>query len=425
MQNNPSSAPEKMPAPTPAKSPQKPLRLLFVVDGTYPNYGGAESQARKLAIALRERGHQVTFVAPRVKPDQLLHEEVDGFQVHRINYPHIKLVGGFYLLFAYAAYLLRHRSEYDVVHVHITRLLAGVTGLLKPILGKPVIAKISGFFEFNDGVLDQKKRLKPLNFLTRRALKKIDFFQTISQETEDKLTTAGFAEEQIRFVPNGIDTRAAQSDSMPSPAIQQNDLPATAANDECYAAAGLRGTAKPLVIGYCGRLREVKGVHILVAAFADVLENNPERKLLLRIVGDGTEMQALQQQVDELGIAASVEFLGMQDDVRAAYLTFDYYVQPSFAEGLPNSVIEAMLLGLPVVASEIGGNTDLVDPGVTGLLFPAGDASGLADCLQQLLNDRDKTDSIAAAGKQHICETYGFDKVVDQLLELYQGRKAA
>lgn len=414
MQNNPSL--------TPAATPERPLRLLFVVDGTYPNYGGAETQARKLALAMRERGHAVTFVAPRVVPDQPLHEEVDGFQVHRINYPHIKLLGGFYLLFAYAAYLLRQRSEYDVVHVHITRLLAGVTGLLKPLLGKPVIAKISGFFEFNDGVLDQRKRHQPLNFLTRRALKKIDFFQTISQETEDKLTTAGFAEEQIRFVPNGIDTGDAQSDATQSSHIQQSNLPSNAANDENYAAAGAE---ESLVIGYCGRLREVKGVHILVAGFAELLKNNPQRNLLLRIVGDGTEMEALQQQVNNLEISSSVEFMGMQDDVRAAYQTFDYYVQPSFAEGLPNSVIEAMLLGLPVVASEIGGNTDLVTHGVTGLLFPAGDAVQLTACLQQFLNDRKKVDIMATAGKQHICETYGFDKVVDQLLELYQGRKAA
>jgi len=68
----------------------KKLRLLFVVDSTFPTLGGAESQARKLAISLRERGHDVDFVAPQVLVDQSLVDEVDGFSVRRIPYPHIK-----------------------------------------------------------------------------------------------------------------------------------------------------------------------------------------------------------------------------------------------------------------------------------------------------------------------------------------------
>lgn len=411
---------------------EQPLRLLFVVDGTFPNFGGAETQARKLARAMCERGHQVQFLAPHVQHDKPCVEEVDGCPVHSITYPHIRFVGGIYILLAYAVYLLRHRSEYDVVHVHITRLLAGMTGLLKPLLGKPVIAKISGFFEFNGGVLDQKKRLMPLNFLIRRALRKIDYFQTISLETEEKLLAAGFAEEQIRFVPNGIDTSPAHNGdgqsrkSTPDGTYRVSvagGVAKQAANDAEY--ANSQDAAAPLVIGYCGRLREVKGVHILLAGFARLLANNPQPKLILRIIGDGTEMPALRQQAKDLGVESSVEFLGMLEDVRQAYTTLDIYVQPSFAEGLPNSVIEAMLLDLPVVASNIGGNSDLVTPDVTGLLFPAGDDEALSVCLQQYLDEPELARTMAAAGKQHICDTYGFDKVVDQLLELYQGRVAA
>ncbi len=411
-----------------SESSDQPLRLLFVVDGTFPNFGGAETQARKLARAMCERGHQVKFLAPHVEHHKPRVDEVDGCAVHSIEYPHIKYIGSVYILFAYVIYLLRHRSEYDVVHVHITRLLAGMTGLLRPLLGKPVIAKISGFFEFNGGVLDQKKRWMPLNFLIRRALRKIDYFQTISLETEEKLLAAGFAEEQIRFVPNGIDTDVATAvdNNLPktSVVVPQNTK---AANDADYNQTQLQrnAAADPVVIGYCGRLREVKGAHILIAGFAKLLQSNPTRKLLLRIAGDGTEMPALRQQVKDLDIESSVEFLGMLDDVRQAYKTFDIYVQPSFAEGLPNSVIEAMLLGLPVVATNIGGNSDLVTPEVTGLLFPAGDVEALAVCLQRYLDEPELAAAMAEAGKQHICNTYGFDKIVDQLLELYQGRIAA
>ena len=407
-------------------SSEQPLRLLFVVDGTFPNFGGAETQARKLARALGERGHQVKFLAPHVENERSPVEEVDGFPVHSIVYPHIKYLGSVYILIAYAIYLLRHRSEYDVVHVHITRLLAGMTGFLKPWVGKPVIAKISGFFEFNGGVLDQKKRWMPLNFLIRRALHNIDFFQTISLETEEKLLTAGFAEEQIRFVPNGIDTISTGSTTAVAETARSGPVVNQAANDADYAeTVSFQKSADPLVIGYCGRLREVKGAHILIAGFARLLKNNPQRNLILRIAGDGTQMPQLQQQVKDLGIESSVEFLGMLEDVRQAYKTLDIYVQPSFAEGLPNSVIEAMLLGLPVVVTNIGGNSDLVKSDESGLLFPAGDDEALTACLQRYLDEPELANAMAAAGKQHIRDTYGFDKVVDQLLELYRGRIAA
>lgn len=391
MQNNPSNAPDRK------------LRLLFVVDGTYPNYGGAETQARKLARAMIERGHEVRFVTPQVVPGHALEDVIDGCPVQRIAYPHIRLLGGFYLLFAFAWYLIKHRDDYDVIHVHITRLLAGVAGFLKPIHKTPVITKISGFYEFNGGVLDQQKRWRPVNFLIRRALTKIDYFQTISVETEEKLLGAGFADEQIRFIPNGIDTVTAPESTV-------------AAND---------AHNRPLVIGYCGRLREVKGVHILLSAFAETVKANPERELILRLAGDGFEMEALRQQAKDLGVDGSVEFLGMLDDVKVAYKTLDYYVQPSFAEGLPNAVIEAMLGNLPVVVTAIGGNTDLVEDGVTGLLFPAGDHMALAACLQRCLDDPQSARRRAEAGRQKICEIYGFDVVVDQLLDVYQGRVAA
>ena len=301
-----------------------------------------------------------------------------------------------------------------------------MTGFLKPWVGKPVIAKISGFFEFNGGVLDQKKRWMPLNFLIRRALHNIDFFQTISLETEEKLLTAGFAEEQIRFVPNGIDTISTGSTTAVAETARSGPVVNQAANDADYAeTVSFQKSADPLVIGYCGRLREVKGAHILIAGFARLLKNNPQRNLILRIAGDGTQMPQLQQQVKDLGIESSVEFLGMLEDVRQAYKTLDIYVQPSFAEGLPNSVIEAMLLGLPVVVTNIGGNSDLVKSDESGLLFPAGDDEALTACLQRYLDEPELANAMAAAGKQHIRDTYGFDKVVDQLLELYRGRIAA
>jgi len=380
----------------------KKLRLLFVVDSTFPTLGGAESQARKLAISLRERGHDVDFVAPQVLVDQSLVDEVDGFSVRRIPYPHIKVIGSFMMLCGFARLLLKEGKEYDAIHVHITRLLAAIAAVLKPFVKRPVITKISGFFEFSDGILDDSKRWLPINFLVRRALRNVDYFQTISGQTREKLLAAGYSDEQISFVPNGIDTKGIDTSVTP----KSDDV---------------------TVFGYCGRLRKIKGVHVLIEAFAQVVKNNPERKLCLRLAGDGDEMDELVMQSERLGIRDHVDFLGQVEDTAAAYDGFDYYVQPSFAEGLPNSVIEAMLAQLPVVASDVGGNVDLVKPGDTGLLYPCGDypdgnPTDLAACLQQYLDSPDVSHKLAASALQLIHDNYSFETITDQLITLYHGR---
>ena len=381
----------------------KKLRLLFVVDSTFPTLGGAESQARKLAISLRERGHDVDFVAPQVLLHQSLVDEIDGFSIRRIPYPHIKVIGGVLMLWGFARFLLKEGKQYDAIHVHITRLLAAVAAVLKPFVKRPVITKISGYFEFKDGILDESKRWLPVNFLVRRALRKVDYFQTISGQTREKLLAAGYVDEQISFVPNGIDTRAVGSTV---PRAKSDDV---------------------TVFGYCGRLREIKGAHVLVDAFAQLVKNNPDRKLCLRLAGDGVEMDGLVAQSEKLGIREQVDFLGQIEDTASAYESFDYYVQPSFAEGLPNSVIEAMLARLPVVASDVGGNVDLVKPGDTGLLYsvgsyPEGNATDLAKCLQQCLDSPDQMDKLAASALQLIQDNYSFETITDQLIDLYRGR---
>lgn len=369
------------------------LRILMAVDSRFPGLGGAESQALKLAIALREHGALVEFVAPRVLISQSLHEEHHGFRITRIDYPHIRWLGSLVLMVRFARYLVKQVSRFDTIHVHITHLLAAAAGFSRQYTGLPVTTKISGFYEFDGGILDPRHRYKPLNFLIRQGLKRVDYVQTISAQTREKLIASGFRETQIRLIPNGIDTRVV-SQSAPD--------------------------SKPIRIGYCGRLRDVKGVHILLEAFA-ILKQRQDLQTQLVIAGAGDTQPALKNQAVQLGIENAIEWLGMIDDTAGFYRGIDIYVQPSFAEGLPNAVMEAMVERRPVIASEIGGNTDLVKSGLTGLLFPAGDANALAVTLERLLDNPALRDELASAGRQQIVLDYGFDSVISKLSELYRG----
>jgi glycosyltransferase involved in cell wall biosynthesis len=369
------------------------LRVLFAVDCEFPGLGGAEAQALKLAKSLRNRGAFVEFVTPRILPTQSLEETFHGFTIRRIDYPHIRFVGSLVLMAYFARYLLKNAHRFDGMHVHITHLMAATAGYVRKRTGLSVTTKISGFYEFEGGVLDQRKRFRPLNMLLRKGLQKVDFVQTISEETRVKLLEADFRDEQIKFIPNGIDTGEA-------PDISTDTTMTT--------------------LGYCGRLREVKGVHILLDAFAKVRQKRPEAKIRLSIAGSGSSSEDLLNQAEELGITSHIEWLGLIEDTQSYFRSIDIYVQPSFAEGLPNSVMEAMVEQQPVIASDIGGNNDLIEHEVSGLRFPAGDAQSLCDQIIRLLDDEQLRRSVAVSGRKVMEQRYDIERVVTQLAELYR-----
>jgi len=369
------------------------LRILFAIDSTFPRLGGAEAQALKLAISMRKRGAHIEFVAPRISKSEALEEAHQGFRIRRIDYPHVRFVGSLLLMRNFGRYLQDNAHRFDAVHVHITHLMAATAGFVRHKTQLPVTTKISGFYEFEGGVLDQTKRFKPLNYLLRRGLKKVDFVQTISGQTREKLLAAKFRDEQIRFVPNGIDTGMTPS-TTPS--------------------------ADPKIIGYCGRLREVKGVQVLLDAFAQVQAQRPDAGLKVSIAGSGSQSDELLAQSERLGLTQHVEWLGMIEDTHSYFQSIDIYVQPSFAEGLPNSIMEAMVAQKPVVASDIGGNNDLVEHEVSGLRFDVGNASSLAEQLIRMIDDAELRETAAAAGRDIMVKNFDIDSVITQLVTLYR-----
>ncbi len=371
------------------------LSVLFVIDSRFPGLGGAETQAVKLAQALKARGVSVQYIAPRVLTEGFDQTSLDGIPITYIDYPHIKLVGSVVMMFRFGAFLLKHRGQYDCMHVHVTRLLAATAGIVRPYTDIPIITKISGFFEFEGGVLDQRKRLYPLNMLLRLAMRKIDYVQTISDETRLKLLDAGFREDQIALIPNGIDT-SAQPSAMP-----ESDI---------------------FTIGYCGRLREVKGVHVLLDGFAKSLTKQPDMKVRVILAGSGIAEPQLREQVKNLGIADQVEFRGVVEDTASFYAELDLYVQPSFAEGLPNSVIEAMHSARAVLATDIGGNQDLINDGVSGHLFPAGDSDSLSELIVKCYENQSDNVRMGRNGRQLIEAEYGMEGVIDRLVGVYGGQ---
>ena len=172
---------------------------------------------------------------------------------------------------------------------------------------------------------------------------------------------------------------------------------------------------------YVGRLAAAKGLPILFDAIARLAPTSPE-PLALTIVGDGVDRSALEQMSQELGIADNLEFVGYksQSEVRSLLMKADIFVLPSFAEGVPVSLMEAMAAGLPVVSTRIAGISELVEDGHSGYLVPPGDVQQLADKIEKLYLHPDLRQSFGQKGRKFVQKNFDISSESARLSKIFE-----
>jgi glycosyltransferase involved in cell wall biosynthesis len=171
------------------------------------------------------------------------------------------------------------------------------------------------------------------------------------------------------------------------------------------------------VIGLVGVMRPQKAHHVLLRAAARLTGEWPELQVVL--VGDGPERAALEQLTRELGLESTVRFLGSRTDVPRVLRALDIAACSSDFEGSPAAILEYMDAGLPVVATAVGGIPDLIEPGVHGLLVPAGDPDALAEALAELLRDPERARQMGARGQERRRSEFDLDVMIRRLEDLY------
>lgn len=176
-----------------------------------------------------------------------------------------------------------------------------------------------------------------------------------------------------------------------------------------------------LVVGTVGRLAEVKDQATLVRGFASVLRGKPEwrQRLRLVIVGDGPLRSKLESCVRDEGVEDMVWLAGERSDVPDMLRMIDLFVLPSLGEGISNTMLEAMASGLPLIATRVGGNPELVDEGVNGLLVPARDPDALARAIGVYAGDEVRLHRHGMAGFTKVTECFGWDQCVESYLGVY------
>jgi glycosyltransferase involved in cell wall biosynthesis len=172
-----------------------------------------------------------------------------------------------------------------------------------------------------------------------------------------------------------------------------------------------------LVFGIVAQLRREKNHEMLLRAFAKVHQKNAGIRLL--IVGDGPEAGALTRLTENLGMTNTVTFAGHVSSAWRTYAAIDIAVLTSDHEGFPNSVIEAMAVGRPVIATNVGGVSDAIENNVTGLLFPAGDLTKLESAMMTMITDLHFRRKIGVAAREIAERNYRSEQVMAQLEDLY------
>jgi glycosyltransferase involved in cell wall biosynthesis len=172
-----------------------------------------------------------------------------------------------------------------------------------------------------------------------------------------------------------------------------------------------------LVVGMVGRLHPTKGVDVLLQAMQSIARDGFQARLV--VVGDGPLKEDLMRTAGRLAIADVTIFTGSRSDVPALLGALDLLVLPSLWEGLPLAILEAMAARLPVVATDVGGNSEAVVDGVTGLLVPPGDVPALSRAIRQLATDGAQRRQMGQAGYERALRLFSAQTVANRFAELY------
>ena len=367
----------------------------------YPTYGGSGVVATELGIELAAAGHEVHFISYS-QPFRLSGRD-DGIFYHEVpvsSYP----------LFEFPPYDLALASRMaevaefcnlDLLHVHYA-IPHSVSALLaRQMLGAggrrlPFVTTLHGT---DITLVGLDRSYLPI---TRYSIQESDGVTSISNYLRDKTVEDFGVSRGIEVIPNFVNC----------------DVYAPIVDDDSRAAARAR-FAKPgeAILIHLSNFRPVKRVVDVVKVFSQVARKVPAQLVL---VGDGPDRSAAEWLAHDLKINDKVHFLGKQDRVNELLPIADLMLLPSALESFGLAALEAMACKVPSIATRVGGVPELIDDGVTGLLFPVGDVDAMAAGAIGLLKDRDQLDTMRNAARREAQRRFCATLVLPQYVKYYE-----
>lgn len=378
------------------------MKILHVFDHTLPLHSGYTFRSAAILREQRRLGWETHHLSgPKQRDCTAMEEDAAGLHFYRTPRPAgllARLPGGdpFAVMGAIEKRLrpLARALQPDVIHAHSPVLDAIPAIRVGRALGIPVVYEIRAFWE--DAAVDHgSTREGSLRYRATRALetwavKRADAVTVICEGLRADLVTRGIAPGKITVIPNAVDVDQFDVGGKPDPGLKLK-----------------LGLGHNRVLGFIGSFYAYEGLDLLIAALPAILRTAPDVKLLL--VGGGPQDEALRQQVMALDLMDRVIFTGRvpHAEVNRYYDLVDVLVYPRHPMRLtelvtPLKPLEAMAQGRLMVASDVGGHHELIEDGVTGVLFRAGDADDLAARVTGLLGDEAGWDALKRNGRAFV-----------------------
>jgi L-malate glycosyltransferase len=362
------------------------MKIAHLVTGG--ELAGGQVIALQLAIAAREAGHDALFVSPT--PGELVDRAAAvGFATELVDVRRTTRLGGATRL----ARVLRGNSA-DVLHTHV-HAAANVLGRLAArASGVAVISHLHIENHFRPSRL-ARAPLVGLDNATARLCARL---VAVSDATRLAFERQGFPSRLLETVHNGVDATALNA---ASPVALRAELGIPDGD---------------LLLAHVGRLAPVKGQRELIEALRHLGRDDVHVVFFGRDVERGGAYGA---ELERLAEGLNVRFAGFRADAAAGLAEVDALVLPSWIEGLPLVVLEAMAQAKPVVATAVGGTPEAVLDGETGLLVPARDVPALASALERLLGDDDLRRRYGEAGRRRVDAHFAASAMTQRILEIY------
>ena len=373
------------------------MKRIFVFAGYfYPHSGGGEKNIYDLSKRLAQKGHEIYIITCNTDGG-LTTENVDGLHIHRL--PSWNIMGGAYPVpkpvprtFKTLFQLLR-KERVDVVNTQTRFFVTSLIGLLfaqakraplvhtergatHTVSSNRFVTTFSKMYDHTIGSL-----------IVRRAKRNIG----VSQAACDFVRHLGARNTVV--IPNGVDTALFR--------------------EVCTDLRGRLGLQNAVVIAYVGRLIYAKGVHDLISVFGGI-ERRFENVVLL-VVGGGAYRKKLESMATAMG-GSRVVFFGEKNhnEIVEILSITDVFVNPSYSEGLPTSVMEAAAVGLPIVATNVGGTSEIIDDGKNGFLVAPGDTRVLEQRICQLIENTELRGKFATGIRDFVRQSFDWDEITDK-----------
>ncbi|MBI5114885.1 glycosyltransferase [Candidatus Poribacteria bacterium] len=374
------------------------MKVLHVFGGGVRS--GVESYV--LAIATGLKGQGIEHVLAPLRDGPFISEaEGLGLRVRKVNK---KFKGD--PLTIYRLRKIIKDEQASIVHTNAEN--GNLYGRLAAAMAKTprVVSTIHTFYD--ETLRDRYRSEWVRNLIYRQDLltsRTCDALITVNAAIKERLVMHGVAKEKIVVIPNGI-----------GPSRYEHYEKEVTQVSALRARLGIAGDE--MVVGTVARLSPVKNVAALVLAGKSVTDRLPKARFV--IVGDGPQRQRLEKLASSLGVTSRLIFAGWQEDINQFLSIMDVFVITSLIEGSSFAILDAMALGKPVIATNVGGNPELVVDGETGRLVPFNDIDALTSSIVETLTNKDRAARMGRAGRERVQTHFRLDQMLEKTETLYR-----